>query len=168
MTNIKSTYIKEYNTSEESHKEDIFVDQIILKNAQVLLYDKTQVYNNPQLQKLLQTVYSVNLTNKEHYLAFDKALKTYSVKYIKQNITSNLADQEMIMSKIKATQNEKNRLLMLLEEYIDDVVVSQNSYTIKLYKDSLWLLATKLSSTFNYPNPKIHHLFENVPKISKN
>ncbi|CAG8734585.1 1800_t:CDS:2, partial [Racocetra fulgida] len=69
---------------------------------------------------------------------FDEALETYGVKYIKQNITSNLADQQTMMSKIKAAQN------------------------------SLWSLITKLSSAFDHPHPATHYLFEDASEISEN
>ena len=46
-----------------------------------------QVHDDLQLQKLLTTVGSVNLTSEGHYLGFDEALETRGVKYIKQNIT---------------------------------------------------------------------------------
>jgi hypothetical protein len=57
---------------------------------------------------------------------------------------------------------------MLLAEYIDDIVVSQNAHVIKSHKDSLWSLVTKLSSAFEHPNPAAHYLFESTPEISEN
>ncbi|CAG8702569.1 10547_t:CDS:1, partial [Ambispora gerdemannii] len=114
---------------------------------------------------LLQMVCSVNLTSEGHYLAFDEALETYGIKFIKQNITRNLTDQQTMMLKIKAVQSKRNRLLMLLAEYTDDVAVSQSARTIKSRKDSLWSLATKLSSAFDYPDPMTHYLFKDAPEI---
>ncbi|CAG8453510.1 10786_t:CDS:1 [Racocetra fulgida] len=72
-----------------------------------------------------------------------------------------------MMLKIKAAQSERNRLSMLLAEYIDDVVVSQNVCAIKSCKDSLWLLATELLSAFDYPDPTTHFMFEDAPEISE-
>ncbi|CAG8708809.1 13187_t:CDS:2, partial [Racocetra fulgida] len=63
---------------------------------------------------------------------------------------------------------ERNRLSMLLAEYTDDIVVSQNAYTIKSRKDSLWFLATKLLSAFDHSNSTTHYLFEDAPEISEN
>ncbi|CAG8619588.1 14737_t:CDS:2, partial [Racocetra fulgida] len=57
---------------------------------------------------------------------------------------------------------------MLLAEYTDDIVVSQNAYAIKSRKNSLWSLATKLLSAFDHSNSTTHYLFEDAPEISKN
>ncbi|CAG8591714.1 17680_t:CDS:1, partial [Racocetra fulgida] len=72
-----------------------------------------------------------------------------------------------MMLKIKAAQSERNRLSMLLAEYINDVVISQNVRAIKLRKDSLWFLATELLSAFDYPDSTTHFIFEDVPEISE-
>ncbi len=82
-------------------------------------------------------VCSVNLASEGHYLGFDKVLETYGVKFIKQNITENLTDQPTMMLKVKAAQSECNYLSMLLAEYTDDVVMSQNACAIKSRKDLL-------------------------------
>jgi len=59
-----------------------------------------------QLQKLLKMACSVNITHEGHYLAVDEALEIYSVKFIKQNITGNVVDDETLKTKIKAAQSE--------------------------------------------------------------
>ena len=61
-----------------------------------------QVRNDVQLQKLLKMACSVNITHEGHYLA----LEIYSVKFIKQNITGNVVDDETLKTKIKAAQSE--------------------------------------------------------------
>ncbi|CAG8753362.1 19873_t:CDS:2, partial [Cetraspora pellucida] len=137
------------------------------KYASAVAHFLAQIHDDSQLQKLLKTVCSVNLTSDGHYLAFDEALETYGVKFIKQNIIGNLTDQQTMMLKIKAAQSKRNCLSMLLAEYINNVVISQNVCAIKLRKDLLWFLATELLSVFNYPNPTIHFIFEDVPKTSE-
>ncbi|RHZ80869.1 hypothetical protein Glove_131g84 [Diversispora epigaea] len=137
-----------------------------LKYASSVSHFLAQVHDDPQLRKLLQTVCSVNITNEGHYFAFDEALETYGVNFIKQNISGNLTDQLTLMLKIKAAQNEKNRLSMLLAEYIDDVAASQNVRAIKSRKDSLWSLAEKLSNAFNHPDSTTYHLFKGVPELN--
>ena len=109
---------------------------------------------------------SINLTNEDHYLAFDEALETYGINFIKQNISRNLTDQLTLIMKIKAAQNEKNRLSMLLAEYTDDVATSQNVRAIKSRKDSLWSLAEKLLDAFNYLDPTTLLLFKGVPELN--
>ncbi|CAG8749186.1 2962_t:CDS:2 [Cetraspora pellucida] len=56
---------------------------------------------------------------------------------------------------------------MLLAEYVDDVVMSQNTHAIKSRKDSLWSLVETLTFVFNHPNPTEHYLFENIPEINE-
>ncbi len=53
------------------------------KYAISIVHFLAQVHDDLQLQKLLQMVCSVNLTSEGYYLAFDKALETYDVKFIK-------------------------------------------------------------------------------------
>ena len=126
-----------------------------------------QVHEDLQLQKLLQIACSVNLTSEGHYFAFDEALETYGVKFVKQNMTGNVTDQETMMLKIKAVQSERERLSVLLAEYVDDIVMSQNARAIKSRKDSLWFLVANLSSAFDSPDPTTHYLFEDAPEINK-
>ncbi|CAG8693279.1 4213_t:CDS:1, partial [Ambispora gerdemannii] len=49
--------------------------------------------------------------------------------------------------------------------YTDDVAVSQSARAIKSRKDSLWSLATKLSSAFDHSDPMTHYLFKDAPEI---
>ncbi|CAG8556962.1 4090_t:CDS:1, partial [Racocetra fulgida] len=77
----------------------------------------------------------------------------------------NVTDLEIMIMKIKAIQSEKDYLLMLLAEYIDNIVIDQNAHAIKLYKDSLWSLIANLSFAFDYSNSTTYHLFENAPEI---
>ncbi|CAG8590705.1 16645_t:CDS:2 [Gigaspora rosea] len=137
------------------------------KYASSVAHFLAQVRDDLQLQNLLRIVCSVYLTNEGHYFAFDEALETYGVKFIKQNITGNVTDQQTMMSKIKAAQSERDRLSILLAEYIDNVVMSQNIRAVKSRKDSLWSLVEKLLSAFNHPNPSEHYLFEDMPEISE-
>ncbi|EXX72770.1 hypothetical protein GLOIN_2v1761305 [Rhizophagus irregularis DAOM 181602=DAOM 197198] len=46
------------------------------------------------LERKFQYCASINLARKGHYPAFDEALKTYGIGYIKQNIIGNIIDQE--------------------------------------------------------------------------
>ena len=57
------------------------------------------------LQKLLKMVCSVNITREGHYLAFDEALEIYGVKFIKQNITGNVVDDETMKTRIKVNES---------------------------------------------------------------
>jgi len=72
-----------------------------------------------------------------------------------------------MMLKVKAAQSERDHLSILLAEYTDDIVASQNACAIKSWKDSLWSLVKKLSSAFDHPNSATHYLFENASEINK-
>ncbi|KAF0333074.1 hypothetical protein F8M41_017063 [Gigaspora margarita] len=137
------------------------------KYASSVAHYLAQVHDDSQLQKLLKIACSVNLTKELHYFAFDEALETYGVKFIKQNITGNVTDQQTMILKIKAIQSEKDHLSTLLAEYVDDVVMSQNIHTIKSRKYSLWLLVANLLSAFNNPNPMTNDLFKNASEINQ-
>jgi hypothetical protein len=138
-----------------------------LKYASSVAHFLAQIHDDPELQKLLKTVCSVNITNEGHYLAFDEALETYGVNFVKQNISRNLTDQQTVMLKIKAAQSEKDQLSMLISEYTDDVAASQSVRAIKSRKDSLWSLAAKLLDAFNNPDPSTHPLFKGVPELNE-
>lgn len=71
-----------------------------------------------------------------------------------------------MMSKIKAAQSERDRLSMLLAEYVGDVA-DESTRTTRTHKDALWLLATKLSSAFEHSDPAIPYLFEGAPEINE-
>src|ERR1044072_167357 len=58
----------------------------------------------PKLHILLGFTSSVNLTRDEHFYAFDEALETFGVKYIKENITGNIYNNENLKRQIKASQ----------------------------------------------------------------
>ncbi len=62
---------------------------------------------HPRIQTLLKYGSSVNLTRDGHYFAFDEALKTFGIKFIKQNITGNVINEENLKRQIKAAQSEK-------------------------------------------------------------
>ena len=48
----------------------------------------------PKLYILLNYASSVNLNRDGHFYAFDEALETFGVKYIKENITGNVYNNE--------------------------------------------------------------------------
>jgi hypothetical protein len=53
----------------------------------------------PKLRILLNFAFSVNLTCDGHFYAFDEALETFGVKYIKENITGNVYNTENLKDK---------------------------------------------------------------------
>ena len=64
----------------------------------------------PKLEEKLEYASSVKIDNDEkrkgHYFAFDEALETCGVKFVKQNITGNVIDNNNLKLQVKATQSE--------------------------------------------------------------
>ena len=79
----------------------------------------------PKLHTLLGFASSVNLTRDGHFYAFNEALETFGVKYIKENITGNIYNNENLKRQIKAAQAERERMNLLFGEFIGDIVVSK-------------------------------------------
>ena len=66
-----------------------------------------------------------NPENAHHVcFGFDEALETFSVKFIKQNINGNLMDEQNLKNQIKSSQNKRDRIDLLISEYLNDHSVS--------------------------------------------
>ena len=118
----------------------------------------------PKLEEKLQFATSVKIDNDEkqkgYYFAFDEALETFRVKFVKQNITGNMINAENLKLQIKAAQSERDRIGILLSEYLDDACGSIGERAINQRKDAMWNLVDKLLIAFNssddynrYQNP---------------
>jgi len=107
----------------------------------------------PKLEEKLQFATSVKIDNDEkrkgHYFAFDEALETFGVKFVKQNITGNMINAENLKLQIKAAQSERDRIGILLSEYLDDACGSIEERAINQRKDAMWNLVDKLLIAFN-------------------
>ncbi|PKC04709.1 hypothetical protein RhiirA5_421879 [Rhizophagus irregularis] len=117
----------------------------------------------PNLEKKLQYCASVNLTRKGHYLAFDEALEVYGVGYVKQNIIGNVINQENLNLQIRATQEEKERIDVLLNEYLDPYNYNRKDRKVDNRIDPLWKLVENLVEIFQINNYTEHDLFKNNP-----
>ena len=67
--------------------------------AESVAYFLSDIKSKPYLLQHLQAVPSVNLTQEGHYFAFDEALETFGVKFIKQNMTGCATDEENFKEK---------------------------------------------------------------------
>ncbi|GES76810.1 zinc finger BED domain-containing protein 1-like [Rhizophagus clarus] len=72
------------------------------------------------------------------------ALETFGVKYIKENITGNTYNIENLKRQIKAAQSERERMDLLFEEFIDDIVISKKDQTVNGRYKSFWTLINSL------------------------
>ena len=120
---------------------------------------------HPQLEKTLHYVSSFKIlheTNKESHICldFDEALKMFGVKYVKQNITGNTIDEKSLRDQIKACQDERDRINLLLYEYLDNKSVLPTERTSKSRRISLWNLVDDLVEVFGMSDPLSHDLFK--------
>ncbi|CAG8737354.1 14225_t:CDS:2 [Rhizophagus irregularis] len=98
----------------------------------------------PKLHKLLEFASSINPTHEEYFYAFDEALETSSVKYIKFIILT-----------------ERKRMDLLFGEFIGDRVVD-GRYEL------FWGLVNSLLTAFDLPNPTSLPLFQNCKELTEN
>jgi hypothetical protein len=103
----------------------------------------------------------------EHFLAFDEALERYGVKFVKQNIGGNPIDQAQLELQIQSFQAEKERLELLLSEYLDDDNLITRSGSVRALQSRdhvVWHLSNKrrklsvlkTTSNINYLSQQLH------------
>ena len=98
---------------------------------------------------------------------FDEALERFGVKFVKQNIGGNYIDPEELKLQISSTQSERDRLTMLLSEYVGDNILVRGECAVKSRKESLWKLANDLIIAFNLENLLEHELFRNTKEMNE-
>ncbi|RHZ53528.1 hypothetical protein Glove_441g111 [Diversispora epigaea] len=85
--------------------------------------------------------------------AFDEALETY----------------ETLKRNIKAVQSERERIDLLLNEYLEDTSISHSSRAINSRKEALWKFVDNLIIIFDMKNLLEHLIFQEKvsPKLNK-
>ncbi len=91
---------------------------------------------------------------------FDETLKTFGMKYIKQNISENVIDEKNLKNQIKSSQSERDRIDLLISEYLNDYSTSYSKRAIDSYQESLWNLINELVVIFGMDDPLSHQLFQ--------
>ncbi|PKY35027.1 hypothetical protein RhiirB3_455333, partial [Rhizophagus irregularis] len=91
---------------------------------------------------------------------FDEALETFGVRFIKGNISGNVIDEKNLKNQIKASQSERERIDLLMSEYLNDNSISHSERAIKSCQESLWELVNDLVAIFEMDNPLSHQLFQ--------
>ncbi|GES96051.1 hypothetical protein GLOIN_2v1601554 [Rhizophagus clarus] len=88
----------------------------------------------PKLNKILKYVGAFRLLRtidkKPICFGFDKALKTFEIHFIKQNIDENIINEAKLKANIKATQEEKDRVDLFLSEYLEDTSIFQSKCAV--------------------------------------
>ena len=91
---------------------------------------------------------------------FDEALETFGVRFIKGNVSGNIIDEKNLKNQIKASQSERERIDLLMSEYLNDNSISHSKRAIESRQKSLWELINDLVEVFGMDNPLSHQLFQ--------
>jgi hypothetical protein len=75
-------------------------------------------------------------------------------------------DLEELKIQISSVQAERERLDLLISEFISDTVVIRNEKAIQSRKEVLWKLVNELFDAFSLIDPKTHELFSNAQEIT--
>lgn len=102
----------------------------------------------------------VNEDSRHVCFGFDEALKTFGVRFIKQNVYGNIIDEKNLRDQIKSSQDERERIDLLMSEYLNDYAVSYSERAIKSHKKSLWELVNDFITGFGMSDPLSHQLFQ--------
>ncbi|GBB92691.1 hypothetical protein RclHR1_20420001 [Rhizophagus clarus] len=80
----------------------------------------------------------VNEDSRHVCFSFDETLETFGVRFVKQNVYGNIIDEKNLRDQIKSSQDERERIDLLMSEYLNDYAVSYSERAIKSRKESLW------------------------------
>ncbi|RIB24556.1 hypothetical protein C2G38_2168309 [Gigaspora rosea] len=94
--------------------------------------------SNLQFLQDLRSVPSINLTQKGHFLGYDKFIETYGVKFLKENMT----------------------------EFAGGQVVNKKLRSVKSCLEALWELINELKLAFNSQQPEFYTLFGETTQLT--
>ena len=139
-----------------------------LNYAHSVVYALHEIDSDPYLETILHYVASVNTTRANHFFAFDEALETYGVEFVKQSLTSHKIDPETLKLQIKAAQFEVERLSTLLTEFLNvkkPTTIHEHIITSK--REIIWKLAIELLNLFEYPTNTEHRFLQTTPQMQQ-
>ncbi|RIA93080.1 hypothetical protein C1645_763417, partial [Glomus cerebriforme] len=87
---------------------------------------------------------------------FDEVLEMFNVHFIKQNITRNIIDETKLKANIKVAQMERERVDLLLSEYLENTSIFQSERTIDSRRKIFYKLITMI---IRYPKNEEKYLF---------
>jgi hypothetical protein len=126
----------------------------------------SDLQNKPQFLQDLRTIPSINLTREGHYFAFDEALETFGVKFVKQNMTGRATNVENLKQNIESVQAEYERLDLLISEFAEDRITNKSSRSVKDRKEALWDLIFKLKLRFCEQHSETCTLFTETTQLT--
>ncbi|GES98757.1 hypothetical protein GLOIN_2v1482460 [Rhizophagus clarus] len=127
----------------------------------------------PKLNEILKYVGAFRLPRtmdeKPICFGFDEAFETFGVHFIKQNINGNIINEAKLKANIKAAQEERDRVDLLLSEYLEDTSISQSKRAVDSRRKMLWELVDDLVVIFGMMDPLSHDIFKDLepPEIHK-
>lgn len=130
--------------------------------AQSVTFFLSYLHQDRSSSVLLSKVPSVNITRPGHYFAFDEALERFGVMYVKQNIGKVLKTDDELKLQIASVQSERERLTILLDEYVGEKSFTTSDRILQSRKPALWKLSDSLLDAFLSPDPSKHELFLNT------
>jgi hypothetical protein len=119
------------------------------------------IATHPKLEEKLRYCSAFKIPNENRHVCFgfDEALETFGVRFIKQNFSENIIDETNLNNQIKAFQDERERIDLLMSEYLNDHSVSHSEQAVNSRKESLWELVNDFVTVFGMDNPLSHQLF---------
>ncbi|GBB99618.1 hypothetical protein RclHR1_35830001 [Rhizophagus clarus] len=100
---------------------------------------------------------------------FDEVLETFGVHFIKQNINGNIINKAKLKANIKAAQEKRDRVNLLLSEYLEDTSISQSKCAVDSRTKVLWKLVDVLVVIFGMMDLLLYDIFKDLkpPEIHK-
>ena len=95
-------------------------------------------------------------------------MERFGVKYVKQNIGKNPGNDEDLKQQISSIQTERERLDVLLNEYVGEDIFIRSEHTIKSRKEALWNLVNQLVDAFNLIDSTTHEIFKDTTENNPN
>ncbi|GET02725.1 hypothetical protein GLOIN_2v1482460 [Rhizophagus clarus] len=112
-----------------------------------------------------------HLSTLTKYPKLNEILNTQNlwVHFIKQNINGNIINEAKLKANIKAAQEERDRVDLLLSEYLEDTSISQSKRAVDSRRKVLWELVDDLVMIFGMMDPLSHDIFKDLelPEIHK-
>ena len=102
----------------------------------------------------------INKESRHVCFDFDEALEMFGIRFVKQNVCENIIDEKNLKDQIKSSQDERERIDLLMNEYLNDYAVSHSERIINSRKESLWELVNDLIIVFEMSDPLSHPLFQ--------
>jgi hypothetical protein len=125
------------------------------------------VSKNPEFKKRLQATASINLTENNRCLGHDEALERLGVKFVKQNLPGRVKDSDHLKDLIKTVQVERERMLMIYDEFVDQIDIKRKTRNVDERRQAMWRLTDELLTAFEDNLPENSILFKETTQLTR-